>query len=526
MRLFRRLSRLSPLLVPLSSAVLLACFDSSNPPPPGTDQPEPDGGAPIADATTPDASQIPDGGVQPVAETGTDAPAESVPETGAADDPAAPPPPVTVLVTSVNGPEAGRLIVFHDASGQVIATATTDATGLAAQEILPSQGPVQVTAVLGGPLRPNLFTVTGVQPGEQLAAFDGPAPETASVDVTVPQVLDAGPIDSYYVNAGNCETFADGNEGVVQLDPACVGPAGFPLLVLAEGETGTVAYLSEKSNTLPADAGSTPAVTVAGDWQYSTGTATVDVTNVPESAFPTLSYSEVANGVPYTNTDYEPSFDDPTYESHFETHPGYPDFVQTEADLNTSLDDDNAFVTQAVANRADAPTSASPSPSVTFDDAEFPPNLTTAAVDASAPSRPSVSWATSSAISGGVAAIVSLHWTSTDDAGDVIGGNWTIVTAAPGASPASVQFPALPDAASAYAPGDGATWPDDNPTVAILAGPAAGTYDALRKTAAVVGSNLDPFNGAVVPPLPASGRAQVSLYYRQVQEGLSLRRRR
>src|SRR6185437_1176978 len=106
----------------------------------------------------------------------------------------------------------------------------------------------------------------------------------------------------------------------------------------------------------------------------------------------------------------------------------------------------------------------------------------------------------------GVANFVSLHWTGSDDAGTTIYGTWTIITAA---SAASVQVPVLPDAASAYAPGAAAAWPADNPTVAALAGPAAGTYDALRKTAAVVGANLDPYNSPLIPPLPVDGRAQV-----------------
>jgi hypothetical protein len=504
MRLFRRLSRLSPLLVPLSSAVLLACFSSSNPPPPAGETPQPDGGTPVADATVPDApATVPDGGMEPVPEAAPDA----IAETGAADDPATPPAPVSVLVTSANGPEAGRMVVFSDASGQVISTQTTDATGVVLQEVFPSQAPVEVTVLLGSPTTPSLFTVTGVQTSDTLTAFDAPPADTLGLDVTVPPVVDAGTITTYDFIAGNCGGTSNSPEGLLSLSLECLNPAGaFPMLVLAEGDV-PVAYLSQKNNALGTDGGTT-SLNLSGDWQYAMGTATVNVNNVPSTEYPTLAYSEVASGVPYPSTDPEPLSTEQGYYSSFPTHPAYPDFVQTEAEVaGMSLASNNAYVSLAVADRA-AP---SLSPTVTFDNSEFPPTVSDASVDTSDPSRPAVSWTTSSAISTGVATFVALHWTSSDDAGGSIYGTWTVVTSG---SAASVQVPVLPAAASTYAPGAGAVWPVDNPTVAILAGPAAGTYDALRKTAAVVGANLHPDNSPLIPPLPVDGRAQVSLYYR------------
>jgi hypothetical protein len=94
----------------------------------------PDGAGPLVDATMPDAGPSPEAELAPDAGTGVDA----------AEDPA-PPAPVTVVVRGPGGPESGKTIVFSDAAGALVATATTDAHGVAAQ-ILPAGS--QVTALL------------------------------------------------------------------------------------------------------------------------------------------------------------------------------------------------------------------------------------------------------------------------------------------------------------------------------------------------------------------------------------------
>jgi hypothetical protein len=500
-----RAFRVSALLVPLSSVALLACFGSTNNELP----PENGGGLPdassITDATVPDGASTPtpdaspgDAGAPPV-DAGT---------TPDAAEAATLPPVVTVLVESAGGPESGKTIVFSDSTGALIATDTTNALGVAA-EAVPANS--QVTAILGTADAPNLVTVTGVQPGDQLTAIDTSQSE-AVVDFTLPPTpADAGQVGAYEVHAGVCSSFDDGNTGVLDLPSGCVGPQGtFPFLALADGESGPIAFLAQNNNALAADGGTTT-LSPSGTWVQTMGTEDVTVNDLPSDSFPIISYSEVASGLPFPSSDEEPETMDAGFESTFSTHPGYPDFVQTEVQTQTA-GDGNSVMVLAVANRAPAPTIASPSGSVSFDGSEFLPTITDASIDTTDPIRPSVTWTPSSPLTAAVATFVSIQWNDQTDAGDELSGTWTLVVPA---SQTTVRLPALPDAASASGPSVTSTWPVTNPTVAAAGGPGFISYAAVRATAAIVGAALNPFNEPVIPPLLADGRAQLSMFVRQ-----------
>src|SRR5579883_357570 len=126
-----------------------ACFSSDN------SGPGPDSGfsfdAATFDAFFPDTS-FPDGAIpDSAAEAAVDAPLDI------------PPAPVVVQVLSASGPEQGVNVVFQDATGAVITSGTTDATGRFGR-VVPAGS--MATVLLGNTANPNNMTVVGVQPGD------------------------------------------------------------------------------------------------------------------------------------------------------------------------------------------------------------------------------------------------------------------------------------------------------------------------------------------------------------------------
>jgi hypothetical protein len=488
-----RVRRFGWLLSSIPSVALLACFGSTDIPT-GAPPPELDGStAPSdagfrADTTVPDASSpAPEAAV---AEASADA----------AEEPS-PPLVVTVVVVGPGGPEAGKTIVFSDATGAIVTTATTDASGTVVQALAAGS---QATAVLGTADSLQLVTVVGVQPGDTLTAIDGVASQVeGDVLVTVHGSPPAN-TESYLVYSGPCDALLTSGP-TADLDVSgCTNGAGqFPLLAVARDDNGgPLAYSFEKPNALATDGGQT-SIVMTGAWNPM-GTETVSVTGTVGSDDRYVSYSEVAAGVSITQTSYEPIFDDAGVQSaSFASHPIYPDFVQTE--LSAYDSQPGVGMVTAIATRTDAP-----SGSASFDASDLLPIITDASIDSTDPTRPTVSWTSAAPLSGAVGTIAEMFWY---DEGTGQSGSWTIVVPS---SVTSVQAPLLPSGTvTSLAPDANSLW-STPPTVAAIGGGNLVDYAAFRRTAGQLATQLQPGSTPTVPPLPSDGTMKVTARYQVI----------
>ncbi len=500
-----RRSGLYAVLATVASSSLLGCFSSStnfkSPPVDGGGYEEPDGSAPVEDATSPE-----DAAKTPPPEAGTPDVVEEV----------APPQVLAVVVTGPSGPESGKIVAFDRQDGQPLVTATTDATGTVVQQV--SAGD-QVTIVLGTVDAPNLVTVAGVKPGETLTAFDAPAnveTEPPVVAVLLPP-YDVGAPSSYVqANVGNCANTAYG-EGEGEVDvPAgasCVNASGqFPVLATVYGPSypvAQIAWMSNRDNQLAPDGGVTTVDLTSQTWSTTFGGETINVANVPDGNYPAVMYTEVANSVPETQYDNNVTLVDAgTALSNLYTHPGYADFVQTEVSLETPQDVGGSV--QAVADRSAAPTTTSSSATQNVDMNDALPLITASAIDTTNPAQPTVTWTAAAPLSSATAIFSQIFWNGPDDdAGDYAYGTWTFVVPA---SQTSIVPPVLDGDALEYAPNAQAFWTDSGPLVAAMNADAFPTYDAFVQTGANIGQGLAPSNQPLVPMLPANGRARITLY--------------
>lgn len=488
-----RVRRLGWLLSSIPSVVLLACFSSNNPT--ESRQPEIDGSPGptdagfTADTTMPDAS--------------SPAPEASVAEAGAdaAEEPT-PPLVVTVVVLGPSGgAEAGKTIVFSDATGALVTTGTTDASGTVVQMLAAGS---QATALLGTADSPQLVTVVGVQPGDTLTAVDGVASQVeGDVLVTVHGSPPAN-TENYLVYSGACDALLTSGPSVDLDVSGCTNGAGqFPLLAVARDDEGdALAYSFEKPNALATDGGQT-SIVMTGAWNPM-GTETVSVTGTAAADGQYVSYSEVAAGVSTSQTSYEPAFEDAGVQSSsFASHPIYPDFVQTE--LTAYESQPGVGMVTAIATRTAAPTGIA-----SFDASDLLPLITDASVDSTDPTRPTVAWTSAAPLTGAVGTIAEMFWY---DEGLAQSGAWTIVVPS---SVTSVQVPILPGTAASLAPGANAVW-DAPPTVAAIGGGNLVDYTAFRRTAGQLATQLQPDSTPTVPPLSSDGTMKVTLTHQVIE---------
>jgi hypothetical protein len=238
---------------------------------------------------------------------------------------------VTVRVLNDLGPEQGATIVFQDASGAVLMTATTDATGTTSQVVA---GGGQVTAVFGTSSSIQLVTVEGVQPGDVLTAYDPTSSPFANSQVSIDSLPDDPPppgTASFSANVGQCSAGFVSPPIQVAIEQSCQNRGTFPLLVQAVGgqDAGyaTLGYLYSNGNTLPADGG-VAHVSPTGTWSTGNGSQDIVVTNAPTSVGNgATTFSQIANGVPDYFSDYATG--DGTYT--FAWQPGYPTSLQSES---------------------------------------------------------------------------------------------------------------------------------------------------------------------------------------------------
>ena len=430
------------------------------------------------------------------------------------------PQPLTLRVLLGGAPEPGVSVVFQDATGTALTTATTGATGTVSQLVTAGS---QVTVVLGTQRNPNLVTIQDVAPGDVLTVTDtstSPTPIDDEVTTTLPaSTWDAAAV-SEVVYAGQC---SDPVAYPLYLGTNCESAGQFPLFARAVDNTTQVevAYTYQTGNALVPDGGlpdgdTTLPVVVTRAWSTSTATETVTGTNVPplpvgaQGGYVTQVYAEVSGGVPLSLLGSDATTDDAGAQSaQFVIHTGYPDFVQAGAYTTVSTESGNVISIVGGATRSAPPTT---SQSASFDLSTLP-LITSATVDANdggIPGQPNVTWTSAGSLSAANGIYVSAQWNAevATDAGSVsVNGTWTLV-APPTAT--SVQAPALPASLAAWSPGATASW-NSTPRVAAVQASFLSGYAGFRAQA----GSLPLMSGyaIVVPTLPVNGTIYVSGIY-------------
>ncbi len=451
-----------------------------------------DGGG--LDAASPDGT-TPETGVPPV---GIDAGGDAAPA------------PVTVILTRAGAPASGVTVVFHDASGAVLDTRTTDASGQAAM-VVPAGS--QVTAVFGTVTNPELVTIAGVEPGDVLRAAEPLAaaqPPFPSIDIeSAPASPPAG--TAYYVaRVGSCSNSVNVVDGGqtgpinVTLDPGCTNGSTVSVVVEAKSAgSATLGFASLASASI-ADAGVvTPMpVDVGGTWADA-GAQALQVVGADPVASGNAVYSEIMNsGAISSFTNVVGNADGGPLQLSFEVHPGVAANGQYEVNYREDLSSGVAF--RAIAGRS----ASGGSPSI--DVAQMMPALTAADVDAGVPARPAVTWASSTPVTADGLFVRVRWWESPTDGGPYVSGHWTMVVPP---QTQVIQAPQLPPALAAYAP-SATSSVNQTPTLVFVDSSLLPGYRELRQVSASVGPSQNMYEdrpgGGLVPILPADGTLKLT----------------
>lgn len=441
---------------------------------PGTNFPEAgafDSTRPPTDSSTPLPDAAPDGG-----------------------DSALPPQPVSVVVANRKGPRQGIVVVFHDATGAVLETKTTDATGRATSN---AAGPIpaMATALLGKDigLSRHILTWTGVEAGDELIAEDPEAYDPlGKFAVTLPGSLtdDAGTVaTSFTARIGNCEGYGDPTAPIdLFVSNQCTGPQNAPI-VTAYDQGGTPLGFAFKKNVAPPiDAGTVNVDPLTG-WT-AMNTFTVTVQNPPGVAPLNANLLEIASSVATSNgTAY---IFDGNNQAKFKVAPGYADAYQA------SVRYFDTGKTRRLATRF-----ASAATSATFDFQQALPEITDVTVDAADRKRPSLSWTSASSLAGtdGGYLRATVSFENEDRT------KWTIVVP-PGATSGTVKAPSLPGAESAlFLPDPDASSPNWSLPEAVFAeADSLADYKAFRKFQGLVNEA----DGTPAGFLPANGSVRTT----------------
>lgn len=423
------------------------------------------------------------------------------------------PKPVTVMVFGASGAEQGVTVVFGDATGAVVGTpATSDSAGFVAQ-VLPA-GATTITALLGTATNPSPYTVLGVQPGDFLVVpdFTSLAPyATGLLDVTALPASPPANTAGYYATVGACAASAAMPPITVGFaGTACFGLGAFggknqgvvPVLVEASDPNGNLlGFTFQNANPLSAfaaDAG-TLSVSLAGDtWSTATTTQTIAVTNPPDGSTLSTYVGESANAVLRELSQVTVVDDAGVQTTVVTTHPGYADSLQTEVAI---VNPQWAVGTVVGA----APPTSNGTVNIDATSLGTLPQISAVMVDSTVAAQPKLTWTLAQGSLAAAAGLVAYaSWTGTNDAGAAINGNWTIVAPS---SASSIQVPALPATASAYAPPAGASFQG---TVQGLAGSLIPGYAQLRSVGGAIAS--PPTAGCVAwPVLPSIGTGTLSV---------------
>jgi hypothetical protein len=518
--------RKSVLLLSLPVA-WLACFSNSSGGGGGGASFDASTDSPEFDSTAPDVEQEAGPDVLMEAANETSPPVDS--GVDVAPEAEAGPSPVVVTVGGALGLESGVTIVWGDATGAVVASSKTNAAGMTSQLVAPGS---MLTAVLGTPASPSLYTITGIEPGDNLVIIDRQsvgalpgAPGNINTNLTAVPMPLPGMATGLTFYAGPCNnSFQVPPSGPLRLGPPCigVGPVGasfgaaYPALVEANDSSFNLQGFTFKKNnglTMPDEAGWLDLDLSGNTWSTSTTEQTVAVTNEQDAGIytPWTLYQEAANGVLLPLQARQPADGGmlPAGSTLYSTHPGYADFVQTEVGYNP---DSMGFVQEAfsMATRGPAPTKDGAT-TIDWTPLTTLPSLTNIVVDASTVVRPKWTWTTASGtLASSTAVMVYAQWNGTDADGGFQNGEWTIVAA--GTAQSSLQAPALPAPQTPWLPVAGSSFGSFSTVYAIQGDTALPTYGQFRPAAPLFTLQSSCIFGPLVPPLPAAGTIRVTGY--------------
>ncbi len=493
----------------LSPALVSGCFSGSS-----------GGSSPDANFTQPDGETFDSSMNEPDASVDSSTPdvtVEAAMSDSGAHEAEAGPSPVVVNVTSASGPENGVVVVFQDASGNVVSPTTTMGSGTAS--FLAAAGS-QVTVVMGSAASPYLVTIQGIAPGDVLAVYDPTADLAYAGDqVNVGSVPNQPAASSYTVDLGGTGSASTSANFpiVATAAPGSVAGGQVSVLVTANGVPDGGSEYTWQTGLALSDAGPVDAA-ITNPW--TSAIATVDMTGtLPASAYQlygTAQLEMIAGGVPFGASGGTPTQwlldPDAGLNATFTYPQGFAASVQIETGLYANTTYPNVPVS-TVATRS-APTADA---SIAVDYSQLPPPLASAMVDTTNPVQPVVTWSPNDAgaLAGSDGIVLSLLWQSNPNTR--WGGMWTFV--APPTS-TQVQVPLLPSTVTAFVTDGGATF-EQPPTVAYVHTSFVGGYAALRALAGTAGltslmiaadrsTTGGYFGGSVVPPLPADGTLQLS----------------
>ncbi len=321
---------------------------------------------------------------------------------------------VEVVIFDSTGPESGVAIVFSDASGAVVTTAITNANGRVTQDVATGG---QVTALFDTPNGPNLVTVTGVKPGDVLNLLDGPiAPSGANAQVTIAPFSEGdASVNDYSLSSAGCSTDTSGAAGtfVYGLGSGCSNASGqVPVLVQAlDSLNDGLAWQSGEGSLLASDAGVASVDLTSTGWTTTFGTQRVTLVNAPDSITPGVGFTEITavdavSNVAFGLSTFTGQYPDAGVQTFEFTaaHPGFAAFDQIEADNTVSQA--NGATVLAIADRVAATTLASPSASDTIDLNDALPAITSATLDATHPTQPTIAWVSAAPLTSAAATVV------------------------------------------------------------------------------------------------------------------------
>jgi hypothetical protein len=196
-----------------------------------------------------------------------------------------------VSVTVVG--EAGVLVVFHDATGAVIESKVTNASGTAKSE---GALPAMATVLVQHGDRHEIVTWVGVERGDRLVLRD----PTKSVVVGSYEVTFPGPFSDagfYSVFTGSCGTGTNTKTTTYPLSPACSGAENSILGAAFGSGTDPIAFSIKKGVVPPTDGGTLAVTTEA--WT-APGATTVTVDHAPETSHRAVQLTSIASGLPFT----------------------------------------------------------------------------------------------------------------------------------------------------------------------------------------------------------------------------------
>ncbi len=415
------------------------------------------------------------------------------------------PEPVRVTVASLAGPVNGATVVFHDTNGTVIGSTTTDAEGHA-ERLLPAGTAVSI--LTGNSV--DTFAVTtylAVEPGDLLFVYD-PSVVPTNNTVTLQSFPGSPPNTAVGYNAylGNYSGGFNTTPPVMfypnnrELNPA----AQFPILVEAVDQLSTIlGYSYVKNQKLDLEAGANVFMDAA-TWTTTPEAAwTVDIANPSLVSNPTIVFSEIAGYVPLTNASFAQTDGDGGFlPTAFNTHPGYGDFVQTEARASTNGTFGTTFT--VVATRSPAPAKDQ---TLTMDMSQMPPAINTVTPDLTTnPAQPSVTFQPDKPIASPIGTFVEYVWQNYDADADIYTNNtWTIV-APPTLT--TIAAPPLPSSAVAWTPDTSA---NPSVTITVMSGDGIASYAAFRRVAGVMPPpSYNNLAQTIAPLLPFDGTLTLS----------------